>query len=46
MPIEQHTEHDVSAVKPAGDYSCDEELGAVGVFASVCHGQETRLRVL
>ena len=30
-------EHDVLAVEPRGDDGGDEELGAVGVWAGVCH---------
>jgi hypothetical protein len=40
------TENDVLAIQPGSDDSGDEELGAVGVGASVGHGEETRLRVL
>jgi hypothetical protein len=34
------------AVEMGGGHSGDEELGAVGVGASVGHGEETRLGVL
>jgi len=40
------TEDDVLAIEPAGDDGGDEELRAVGVGASVSHGQQTRLDVL
>jgi len=39
------TEDDVTAVEPAGDDSGDEELRAVGVGASVGHGEHERLLV-
>jgi hypothetical protein len=39
-------EDDVGAVQPGGDNSGNEELGAVGILASVGHGQKTRLGVL
>ena len=41
-----HTEDDVSTVEPRGDDGGDEELGAVGVLASVGHGEDTGLGVL
>ena len=40
------TEDDVSAIEPRCDDGGDEELRAVGVLASVSHGQETGLGVL
>ena len=36
----------VLAVEPGGGDRRDEELGAVGVWASVCHGELSRLGVL
>ena len=39
-------EHDVLAVKPVGLHGAQEELGAVGVGASVGHGQDTGASVL
>ena len=40
------TKHNVGTVQPASDNGGDEELRAVGVFASICHGQDSRLSVL
>ena len=39
-------EDGVSAVEPVGGAESDEELTAVGVGASVCHGEESSLVVL
>ena len=43
---ERRTEGDVPTVEPGGRDSGDEELRAVGVPASVGHGQQSRLGVL
>lgn len=40
------TEHDVLSIEPRGDDGGDEELGAVGVWSGVGHGQESGLGVL
>jgi len=45
LVISNLTEDDVLAIEPGGDNGGDEELGAVGVGASVGHGQDTRLGV-
>ena len=39
-------EHDVFAIEPTGDHGRDEELGAVGVGASIGHRQQIRAIVL
>jgi hypothetical protein len=39
-------EDDVLAIQPGSDNGCNEELGAVGVWAGVGHGEETWLGVL
>lgn len=44
--LDNLTENDVGTVKPRGDDGSDEELRAVGVLASICHGQDTWLGVL
>jgi hypothetical protein len=44
--LEDLAEDDVAAIKPRGDDGGDEELRAVGVLASVGHGEETLLGVL
>lgn len=36
----------MATVKPRGDDSSNEELRAVGVLASICHGQDAWLSVL
>jgi len=36
----------VLAVQPRGDDGCDEELGAVGIWAGIGHGEKTWLGVL
>jgi hypothetical protein len=40
------TKDDMSTIEPAGDNGCDEELRAVGILSSICHGKETRFGVL
>lgn len=40
------TEDDVLAIKPAGDDSGNEELGAVGIWSGVGHGEKSWLGVL
>ena len=42
----RHTEDDVRAIEPRRNDSGDEELRAVGVLASVGHGEHTGLGVL
>ena len=44
--MKRHTKHDVLAVEPVGDNGSDEELRAVGVLASVGHGEQARFGVL
>jgi hypothetical protein len=44
--VSDFAENDVAAIEPRGDDGGDEELGAVGVGASVSHGEQTRLGVL
>ena len=46
LGISDLAEDDVLAIEPRGDNGGDEELGAVGVGASVGHGQKTRAGVL
>ena len=41
-----HTKHDVSTIEPISDDGGDEELGAVGVLASIGHRENPRLGVL
>ena len=43
---ELRTEDDVRVIEPRGDDGGDEELGAVGVLASVGHGKKEGLGVL
>ena len=45
MLVHRTKDHMLS-VEPAGNDRGDEELGAVRVGSSVCHGQEARLSVL
>ena len=44
--MKRHTKHDVLAVEPVGDDGGDKELRAVGVLASVGHGEQARFGVL
>lgn len=44
--ISDLTEDDVLAIQPLGDNGGDEELGAVGVWSGVGHGQKSWLGVL
>lgn len=36
----------MSVIEPAGNDSCDEELGSIGVLSGIGHGEESRLVVL
>jgi hypothetical protein len=40
------TENAMLAIEPTSDHRSDEELGPVGVGASIGHGQKARLLVL
>jgi hypothetical protein len=40
------TENDVRAIEPRSRHRGDEELGSVGVFPSIGHGQDARLSML
>ena len=42
----ERTEDDVGTIEPGSYDGGDEELRAVGVLASVSHGEDTGLRVL
>lgn len=44
--VRYRAEDNVSAVEPRGLDSADEELGAVGVWTSVGHGEGARAKVL
>jgi hypothetical protein len=44
--LEILTKYNMGAVEPASDNGGDEELRAVSVFASIRHGQKSRLSVL
>jgi hypothetical protein len=46
MEIHAITENDVRAIEPRSHHRCDEELGSVGVFPSIGHGQNSRLCML
>jgi hypothetical protein len=46
LVVSDLAEDDVATIEPRGDNGGDEELGAVGVGASVGHGQQTGLVVL
>ena len=45
QPRHDGAKHDVLPVQPAGLLRADEELGAVGVRAGVCHGDHSGSRV-
>jgi len=44
--LDNLAEHDVTTIQPWGGNSGDEELGAIGVWASIGHGQVARSSVL
>ena len=44
-PVKDFAKDNVAPIQPARDNSRNKELGAVGIRASICHGQKTGLRV-
>lgn len=46
MKIHAITENDVRAIEPRSRHRGDEELGSVGVFPGIGHGQNARLSML
>lgn len=44
--FEDLPEHNMAAIQPLGLHSCDEELGAIGVFAGIGHAHPPRTLML